>query len=69
MNIDEWIEKIVNGSGGFVDFENHEWPVYHNSREYSIAAFVVRCLANPKLEGSQEVLDAIIERRKEIQHA
>ena len=65
MEIDEWVNRIINGTGGFKSWEDHE-IVIHNSREESIAAFVVRCLANPACEGSKEVLDLIAENRHRL---
>lgn len=66
MTIDEWIENTIHRSGGFIDFENHEWPIYHKSREYSLAAFVIRALSNPLCAGSGEVLEAIKARRDSL---
>ena len=59
-----WIDRIINGVGGFRCWEDHECVIFHTSREEGIAAFVIRCLANPKCEGSEDVLKAIQERRE-----
>ncbi len=59
-----WIDRVINGIGGFKSWEDHEYVIFHTSREEGIAAFVIRCLANPKCEGSEDVLKAIQERRK-----
>lgn len=65
MEIDEWVNRIINGIGGFKSWEEHE-IVIHNSREESIAAFVIRCLANPQCKGSRDVIDAIIAQREKL---
>lgn len=66
MSIEEWLEKVVNGNTGFLSFEDHEWPMFHKGRDYSLAAFVIRALANPLCNGSEEVLAAIQERRAKL---
>ncbi|QMW05365.1 hypothetical protein [Spirosoma foliorum] len=65
MDVNEFTERIINGDTGFKVWEDREWVVFKD-REKGIADFVIRCLANPHCEGSQEVLDAINERRKEL---
>jgi len=62
--IEDWIDNVIEGPAGFKSWEEHEFVVHHKSREYSIAAWVIRCLANPECEGSQMVIDSIIERTK-----
>lgn len=66
MEIEEWISQVIDGSGGFKVWEDSEWVIHHKSREYSIAAWVIRCLANPKCEGSKQVLRSINRHRKEV---
>lgn len=63
MDIKNWVSQVIKGIGGFLSWEEHEMPTYHNTRDEQIAAFVLRCLANPICEGSREVLDAILEQR------
>jgi len=65
MKIEDWIEKIINGGGGFKSMEEHEIVIHHIDRETSIAGFVIRALANPKCEGSEDVLKAIEKQRSE----
>lgn len=65
MDIPSFITRIVNGPGGFKVQEDREFIVYPD-REVGLAGFVVRCLANPQCEGSQEVLDAILARRAKV---
>lgn len=59
----DWCWGVVHGSGGFEAYERHELPLFTCSREQAIAEFVVRALANPKCEGSREVLLAIHKKR------
>ena len=66
MDITDWIHRVIKGSGGFEAWEDREGIIFHNSREEGIAAFVVRCLANPLCDGSKEVLDAIQEQRAAV---
>lgn len=62
MTISEFLQSIINGSGGFKSYEDREILV-SKDRDIEIAGFVVRCLANTSCEGSEEVLEAIIEQR------
>ena len=64
MNIKEFCEQIITGSGGLHDYERCEMPMYKNERDIEIAIWTVRCLANPDCEGSDIAINAIIERRK-----
>ena len=66
MEIEDFIQRIINGTGGFKTCEEYEIMVHHIDRETSIASWVIRCLANPKCEGSKEVLDAIIKQRETV---
>lgn len=66
-NISTWIHDVINGSGGLHDFEDHELASSNIDRDEAVGAWVIRCLANPKCEGSQAVLSAIIERREKVQ--
>lgn len=63
MDINDWIYRVIKGPTGFETWEDRECVIFHNSREEDIAAFVIRCLANPLCDGSKEVLDAILEQR------
>lgn len=60
VDIRAWIERILGQGGGFASFVRHEGG---GTGRADVAAWVIRCLANPDCEGSQEVLDAIVERR------
>jgi hypothetical protein len=61
--ITDWCKRIIHGSGGFLNWEDREWIVFHTSREQGIAEFVIRCLANPLCEGSDKVLEKIMKAR------
>lgn len=63
FDINAWINRRLNGL--FV-MERYELAVRLGSDEFCASSWIIRCLANPKCEGSQEVLDAIAERRKEV---
>lgn len=65
MEIKTWVNNIVNGPTGFKVQEDREYIVYHD-REIGVAEFVIRCLANPACDGSQQIIDSIIERRAEL---
>lgn len=67
--IDKWINQVIKGSGGFIVWEDRECIVHSldgRSREEGVAAFVLRCLANPHCEGSEEVLNAIYKQRQKV---
>ena len=66
MEINSWVNRVIKGIGGFESWEDHESVMFHNSREEGIAEFVIRCLANPFCEGSDKVLEAIIEQREKL---
>lgn len=61
-HIDQWCDRIINGPGGMRDYHQYEWA---DSGPESVAAFVLRCLANPRCADSDVVLEAIAERRAE----
>lgn len=65
----DWIKNVIEGSGGLLDYERHEWAVRNYSDEITAAIWVIKCLGNPKCEGSAEVLKAILDRRKEMGEA
>ncbi|MEX2017548.1 MAG: hypothetical protein WD876_03685 [Candidatus Pacearchaeota archaeon] len=65
-DIGEWCKEIIDGGSGFISYEEHELVIWHIKRERAVAEWVIRCLANPENEGSQMVIDSIIERRKAV---
>jgi hypothetical protein len=62
--IPQWVKRIITGTGGFLALEGHDDGDFYESREEAIAEFVIRCLANPCSDGSEQVLQEIIENRK-----
>lgn len=64
VDIDEFIEQIINGPTGLAVMEDREFMVHHKPDRIVTAAFVIRCLANPLCNGSAEVLQAIMNKRK-----
>jgi hypothetical protein len=60
-----WVEQVVTGGGGFQAFEAHEMPLFAYERDIELASFVIKCLANPRCEGSAKVLAAIERQRRE----
>jgi len=63
MNILEFSEKIITGVGGLHDFEYHEMATPNYDRDVTVAIWVMKCLANPLCEGSDEAIQAILEKR------
>jgi hypothetical protein len=64
-HITKWIKRIVNGAGGFKVQEDREFILYAD-REAGVAEFVLRALANPRCEGSKEVVEAICKHRGDL---
>lgn len=64
VDIDQFIEQIINGPTGLAVMEDREFMVHHKPDRIVTAAFVIRCLANPLCNGSAEVLQAIMNKRK-----
>lgn len=65
MQIEDFIKEIISGPTGFKTWEDREFIV-HTNRDEAIAAFVIRCLANPRCENSNNVLEKIEARRNEL---
>lgn len=61
VDIDAWIDKRLNGTGGLKAYLRGERPT-----KAQIARWIIRCLANERCEGSDEVLQAILDERVEI---
>lgn len=64
LDLHDWVARIIDGPTGFKVWEDREGVLHHVSREVSIALFVVRCLANVNCDGSEQVLNAIMRRRR-----
>lgn len=63
----QFCRDIIQGVGGLHDYERYELAVPNFDRDICVAIFVIKCLANPKCDGSQEILNLILERRKELE--
>jgi hypothetical protein len=59
MEINTWIKQVISGPGGMNNYEETEVVVWHKPEREAVAAWVIRCLANPECEGSEDVLNAI----------
>lgn len=57
-NIIEFIQDIINGTGGWKSYEEHE-VIYCQDRDVAIASWVIRCLANIENTQAGLVVDAI----------
>ena len=66
MNIEEFAKSIIEGTGGMNCYEDHELVVWHRPDRVEAAIWAIRCLANPDCRGSQEAIDAILERRQRL---
>lgn len=62
-DIRAWIQQIIDGPGGFHDYERHEMPIETVPHDEAVAAWVIRCLGNQNCVGSDNVLDAITDHR------
>lgn len=63
VDINAWMRDCIEGPAGMNDFEKYEWVVWNESERMAAARWILKCLANPKNEGSGSVLKAIIARR------
>lgn len=63
MTISEFNAQIIDGPTGFKAMLKRQQETYAN-RDLAVAEFVIRCLANPRCAGSQDVVDAIIQQRQ-----
>jgi len=60
VDITQWCREVVSS---FEAMEYHEGAVHPESRELSLAVFVVRALGNNNEPDTQAVIDAIMTRR------
>ncbi len=65
MDIADFATEIIEGVGGMNDFEKYELAAWGCSDRVAAADWTLRCLANPRCKGSQEVIEAILARRNE----
>lgn len=61
FDIKAWVQELMDGVGGFKAYFRKEVVV--GDRVNAAARFVIRALANPDCEGSDKVLEAIMEAR------
>ena len=59
-----WCDKIINGAGGYKAFQKYELAVENYEHDICVSIWILRCLANPECDGSEEVIDAILKVRK-----
>jgi len=64
--IDKWCEGVILGIGGMNDAEKYELIIWNEPERVAAAKWVIRCLANPACEGSEEVFNAIAARRAKM---
>lgn len=60
----EFCNSIINGNGGLLDYEQHEVAVPTVPRDVAVAAWTIRCLANPGCEGSEHLVEMILAKRE-----
>jgi hypothetical protein len=63
----DWCQTVIEGGGGMISWQSHEMVIFdsaYDDRTHA-AAFVLRCLANPRCAGSEEILRLIHDRRAE----
>jgi len=65
-DIEQFTDSIIHGCGGLLAFEDHEFSVTSVDRDVAVVRWTLRCLANPRNELSQAVLDAIMAQRKKV---
>lgn len=63
MDIRAWIHEIIDGIGGFHDYERYEMPIETMPHDEAVAVWVIKCLGNPKCFGSDDVLQIITDHR------
>ena len=66
FDIAAWIHRIISGPTGLETYEEREFVIWHIPPYEVAATWVIRCLANPDCEGSQQVLDSILARRARV---
>ena len=66
MTATDFAKSIIEGTGGLNSFEDREVATWDHSDRVQSAVWTLRCLSNPACEGSQEAIDAILERRARL---
>jgi hypothetical protein len=69
LDMFRWCLNVIEGVGGMNDYERYELAVFPRGERVHAVEWAIKCLANPRCEGSKEMLDAIIERRRELEVA
>lgn len=59
LDINSWCDRIVNGGAGLISYHEHEC-LGDPPTSMDAVKWALRCLANPKCEGSDQVLRAIM---------
>ena len=61
MTVSDYVDRL---HADFVSMEKNELVLHNKTRLHSFGVFVLMALANPKSNGSQEALDAILKKRE-----
>ena len=60
----DWVKDIIEGPQGMNSFQRNEIVIWNEPERIAAANWVLRCLANPRCDDSDQMLHAILERRK-----
>lgn len=63
IDLHEYTKGLIHGPGGFLAYESREVVAFQD-RDYRIASFVIRALANIHSKDSEKALNAILKRRE-----
>lgn len=66
FDIAGWCQQMIEGGGGMNVYEERELATWPKGERIGAAEWIVRCLGNPRCEGSAEVLKAIIVNRQRV---
>jgi len=64
--IDDFAKQIIEGSGGMNAYEAHEFVSWPYSDRIAASVWTMRCLSNPRCEGSDVAIAAILARREQL---
>lgn len=59
-----WARRIIEGPAGLQEFERRELAETDMPPQVAAVVWALRCLGNPRCEGSEEVLEMIRRRRE-----
>ncbi len=68
MKAMDFARACIEGSGGMNDYEYYEFVVWDVPDRVAAAHWILKCLANPACEGSEEALAAIMAHRETVSH-